>query len=208
MPRSKVLVFFVILALVAMLGTSVFTCVNDVKTGLGNTNTVVNPISTPATPTQQENAPVVADTPNDPNSKHPEVPFVSEGELSFVDKSGKTVQKIEIEIADDDRQREQGLMWRRSMAESRGMVFIFPEESPQRFWMRNTYIPLDIIYVNSKMEIVSIQKNCKTLNDVGLPSNAPAQYVVEVIGGFSDRHGIKAGTKVSFKDLINNKLYQ
>jgi hypothetical protein len=208
MPRSKVLIFFVVVALVAMLGTSIITCVNDVK-DLGNTNSVVNPISVPAAPSvPPQSDPYQVEKPNDPDSKHPEVPFVSEGELSFVGADGKTRQKIEIEIADDDRQREQGLMWRRNMAESRGMVFIFPQESEQRFWMRNTYIPLDIIYVNSKMEIVSIQKNCKTLNDGGLPSNAPAQYVVEVIGGFCDKHNIKAGTKILFKDLMNNKIYQ
>lgn len=208
MPRSKVLIFFVILALVAMLGTSVVTCVSDLA-NMGSTNSAVNPVSVPSAPTvPKQNEPYQAELPNDPNSKHPEVPFVSEGELAFVGTSGKTLQKIEIEIADDDRQREQGLMWRRSMTGSQGMVFIFPQESEQRFWMRNTYIPLDIIYVNSKMEIVSIQKNCKTLNDAGLPSNAPAQYVVEVIGGFCDKHDIKAGTKISFKDLINNKIYQ
>jgi uncharacterized membrane protein (UPF0127 family) len=209
MPRSKVLVFFVIVMLVAMLGGSMMTCANDLKSTFSGSS-AVNPVSVApsvGSSAEQPAAPTPVEVPNDPNSKHPEVPFVSEGELSFVDKNGKTLQKIEIEIADDDRQREQGLMWRKKMLDSRGMVFIFSEESPQRFWMRNTYLPLDIIYVNSKMEIVSIQKNCAILNDKGLPSAKPAQFVVEVNGGFSDKHGIKEGTKIMFKDLINNKSY-
>jgi uncharacterized protein len=131
-------------------------------------------------------------------TKPAEPPFVDEGDLRFIDKNGKEIAKIDIEIVDKEAERNQGMMYRTHMGEFQGMLFLFEESKPQAFWMHNTYISLDIIYVNEKKEVVSIQKNAATENDTSLPSIKPAQYVVEVNAGFSDRYGIVEGTKVQF----------
>ncbi len=129
--------------------------------------------------------------------KEPE--FRKEGELEFRKTDGKTqIRKIDIEIADNDRERELGLMYRKSMDDVKGMLFIFDVEEPQSFWMKNTIIPLDIIYVNSAMEIVKIHKNTTPFSESSIPSGKPATYVVEVAGGFTDRYGIAEGDKILF----------
>lgn len=125
--------------------------------------------------------------------------FVKEGELSFTDSKGQFSQRIDIEIADDDEQRTTGLMFRDKMDEDQGMLFIFDSEVPQAFWMHNTILSLDIIYVNSKMEIVTIAKNAKPYDDKSLPSIKPAQYVVEVNAGYCDKFGIKEGDKIVWR---------
>lgn len=90
-------------------------------------------------------------------------------------------------------------MYRRSMADTQGMLFKFDKAEPQSFWMHNTYISLDIIYVNENKEIVKICKNAEPLKEnQNLNSEKNAQYVIEVIGGFSDKFGVAEGDKVAF----------
>jgi uncharacterized protein len=149
-------------------------------------------------------------TPNAPNSRAPkempEPPFVQEGVLDFYGPNGKSIHRISIEVAANSDERQQGLMWRKSMGDDQGMLFIFEYAEPQSFWMRNTYIPLDIIYVSDKLEVVSIQKNCAILNDKPLPSKGAAQYVIEINGGLSDKKGIQPGTKVGWANDITNEV--
>ena len=129
----------------------------------------------------------------------PEPIFLSEGELSFLDANGKELSKLEIEIVDNNADRQKGMMFRKSMPEHRGMLFVFDQQEPQAFWMKNTLIPLDIIYVNDKKTVVSIQKNATPLSEKSLPSDAPAIYVVETNAGYSAKFGISKGSKISFK---------
>lgn len=132
------------------------------------------------------------------NIKEPQ--FRKEGELEFLSKNEKKgIKRIEVEFAENDDERMQGLMYRRSMDEGKGMLFIFQKEEPQAFWMKNTVIPLDIMYVNSKKEIVKIFKSTTPFSETSLPSGKPATYVVEVAGGFSDKYGIKEGDLISFQ---------
>jgi uncharacterized protein len=138
-------------------------------------------------------------------TRRPEPPFSKEGELAILDPTGKRVlQKFDIEISQIPEEREQGLMYRKSMTDKQGMLFMFEYPEPQSFWMRNTYISLDIIYLNEKLEVVSIQKNAAPQSEKPLPSGKPAQYVLEINGGLSDKLGIKPGTKVAWKDYVNN----
>jgi len=125
--------------------------------------------------------------------------FVKQGDLSFTDAKDNFITRINIEIADNDEKRTTGLMYRDKMEESQGMLFIFDTETPQAFWMKNTIIPLDIIFVNSKMQIVKIQKNAVPYSETSLPSEKPAQYVVEVNGGYCDKLGIKEGDKIAWR---------
>jgi uncharacterized protein len=122
--------------------------------------------------------------------------FKKEGELTFVDSIGNPIIKIDIEIADNDYERQLGLMNRQSMEEMQGMLFIFLREEIQSFWMRNTLFSLDILFINSQKEIVTIHKNTQPLSEQSYPSSKPAIYVLEVNAGFCDRHNVKPGDKV------------
>ena len=108
------------------------------------------------------------------------------------------IVNIEIEVADEEAERMRGLMDRISMPENAGMLFIFEEEEQRSFWMKNTYLSLDIIFINSKKEIVSIQTYTTPKTTTGIPSELPAKYVLEVNAGFTDKYGISAGDKIDF----------
>ena len=86
------------------------------------------------------------------------------------------------------------------MEVKQGMLFIFDDIIPRYFYMKNTYIPLDIIFINENKTIVSFQKNTKPLDEKSLPSNVPAKYVLEVNAGKVDEWGISEGNYVTFND--------
>ncbi|HEV7351174.1 DUF192 domain-containing protein [Telluribacter sp.] len=123
--------------------------------------------------------------------------YTKEGEVTFL-RGGTPIKRIDVEIAENEAARNQGLMYRPYMPDSVGMLFIFEQSEPQSFWMKNTAIPLDIIYVNENKTVVSIQKNTTPYSEQGLPSYESAQFVVEVNGGFTDRYGIRVGDTISF----------
>ena len=124
--------------------------------------------------------------------------FQKEGELTISDSTNVRKAVIDIEIADTDYDRQLGLMKRVSMEEKQGMLFIFPDDATQSFWMRNTLISLDMLFINSNKAIVTIHKNTKILSDQSYPSTAPARYVLEVIGGFTNKHNIQVGDKIDW----------
>lgn len=125
--------------------------------------------------------------------------FEKQGELSFYTKENKILKLIDIQIADDDTERSTGLMFRDKMEENQGMLFIFPIQTYQSFWMKNTIIPLDIIFVTSDFEIIKIHKNTTPYSEESYPSLKPAMYVVEVIGGFTDKYNINEGDKIAYR---------
>ena len=133
--------------------------------------------------------------------------FTKEGELTFTDSLGTLKTKIDLEIADNDYERQLGLMNRKEMRENEGMLFIFLRQDYQSFWMRNTLISLDMIFVNDQKKIVTIHKNTKILSETSYPSSEPALYVVEVLAGFTDRHNIQVGDKIDWMEtrLGNSK---
>jgi uncharacterized membrane protein (UPF0127 family) len=104
--------------------------------------------------------------------------------------------KFNVEIAADDASRELGLMCRKSMAPSHGMLFEFDVPEQQTFWMKNTFIPLDIIYVGADGRIVSIARSAKPFDETPLPSAGPAKAVLEIDGGLSRKLGIRDGDRV------------
>lgn len=132
-----------------------------------------------------------------PPMKVAEPEFVKEGELTFSNET-KELIKIDIEVADTEKSIIQGLMYRKSMEEKHGMLFKFPNMEKRNFWMKNTIISLDIIYVDDQKKIVSIQKNTIPYSEDQVPSHVPAQYVIEVNAGFCDSYGIKVGDFVDF----------
>ena len=134
----------------------------------------------------------------DPTTEETEYKFMKEGSLTFTDSLNNPITKIDLEIADTDYDRQLGLMSRKSMEMSQGMLFIFPVQEIQSFWMHETYIPLDMIFVNADKKIVTIHKNTKILSDQSYASTEPAQYVVEVCAGFSDKYSLKTGDKINW----------
>lgn len=127
-----------------------------------------------------------------------EYQFHKEGELVILDSNKVIKKKIDIEIADTEYDRELGLMFRKEMSDEQGMLFIFPVEDELSFWMRNTYIPLDMIFINSQKRIITIHKNTIPLSEGSYRSSAPAKYVLEVNGGFTDRYQIKEGDYINW----------
>src|SRR5690606_17283301 len=107
-------------------------------------------------------------------------------------------KSIEIEIADNDAERMQGMMHRTSMDYDKGMLFIFNREEEQSFWMKNTKMSLDIFYINANREVVSIYKHTQPYSETPIPSLEPALYVVETAAGFADKFGIEVGQKIEF----------
>ena len=101
-----------------------------------------------------------------------------------------------VEIADDDAERERGLMHREPLADDRGMLFQFPDVAERGFWMHNTPSPLDIIYIDPYGRIVSIAKNAPPNSDAIIPSNGPAMGVLELRAGRADEIAAKPGDKV------------
>lgn len=125
--------------------------------------------------------------------------FRKDGELRFLDgRTNNGISTIDIEIADNDAAREQGLMYRDTMAENQGMLFLMENEEPQAFWMKNTIISLDILFADANRHIVSIHPNCKPYSLDQIESGKPALYVVEVNAGYAKKHGIKTGDLISF----------
>jgi uncharacterized membrane protein (UPF0127 family) len=105
--------------------------------------------------------------------------------------------RFQVEIADDEGERQQGLMWRGSMPADRGMLFLFgPGEQEQAFWMRNTYIPLDILYLRADGRVHSIARSTRPLSEAPIPSNGPVNAVLEINGGLAERLGILPGDQV------------
>lgn len=101
-----------------------------------------------------------------------------------------------VAIADDTAEQTRGLMFVEQMPEDHGMLFIFPDSQPRSFWMRNTLIPLDIIYFDADLRLVSISKNarpCKTSRCDHYPSSGPAKYVLELNAGHADQLGLQVG---------------
>jgi uncharacterized protein len=108
---------------------------------------------------------------------------------------------FQVEIADSPAKRELGLQYRRDLALDRGMIFLFPDESRQSFWMKNTPIPLDMIFIGRDMKVVGIVAQTKPFSVDARSVDAPSQYVLEINGGLAERHGIQTGDRVRFDSI-------
>lgn len=121
-----------------------------------------------------------------------------ESELTFIDSDGNSITTLQIAIADEQMERNQGLMDVRQMGQNEGMLFIFEENQPLSFWMANTPLSLDIMYVNTDSVIVRIYPDTTPFSETSLPSGDPAKYVVETNAGYALTHGISEGMKIRF----------
>lgn len=131
------------------------------------------------------------------------IPFDKEGTLRFL-REGEPLTTIDIEIAETDSARERGLMQRQNLPEQSGMLFLFEREEPRGFWMSNTPLALDILFVGADSQIVSIAKYTKPFSSQSIVSEGPAQYVVEVPAGFADTYGITEANRITWERLENS----
>ena len=106
-------------------------------------------------------------------------------------------QHFSVELATNDASREHGLMMRTTLPAAHGMLFVFPDTAPRGFWMKNTLIPLDIIFIRSDGRIARIAI-AKALDETPLPSGEPAAVVLEIRGGRAAELGIRPGDKVDW----------
>jgi uncharacterized protein len=124
------------------------------------------------------------------------VPLHAAGDstLDIVTKSG--VRAFSVELATNEAERSRGLMYRKELPEGHGMLFDFMQDQPVSFWMHNTYISLDMIFIAGDGRIVRIAENTEPLSDRLISSGAPVRAVLEVIGGTARKFGIAPGDRV------------
>jgi uncharacterized membrane protein (UPF0127 family) len=107
------------------------------------------------------------------------------------------VHAFSVELATNAAERAVGLMYRKELPEGHGMLFDFQEEQPVQFWMHNTYIPLDMIFIAADGRVVHVAQDAKPMSDDLIPSRRPARAVLEVISGTPPKFGIAAGDRVT-----------
>ena len=108
---------------------------------------------------------------------------------------------VTVEVADTPDRRSLGLMYRKELAPEAGMLFIFDASQRLTFWMKNTVLPLDMIFIGDDHRIAGIVKNTVPFTTTPRGVDAPSRYVLEVNGGFSDRHGVHDGDAVTFEGV-------
>jgi uncharacterized membrane protein (UPF0127 family) len=134
-------------------------------------------------------------------------PALDRGQLVLHDAYGGS-HPVEVEIADTPASRTRGMMWRTSVPPGTGMLFIFPKEEVQRFWMRNTLVPLDMLFLDRNARVVGIlaQAEPQTLDSrtVGRPS----LYVLEMAGGWAEKAGVVAGAQAELVGSLATRTGQ
>ena len=112
--------------------------------------------------------------------------------------AGQPEVHVKVELARTDAERMRGLMYREKLEPDHGMLFLFDEEQQQTFWMKNTYIPLDIIFIKADLTVLGTAANAEPMTTSHQMVPGKSQFVLEVNAGFAQAHGIVPGTKVEF----------
>lgn len=128
-----------------------------------------------------------------------EIPFQKQGTLDFLGADGSVLATIDIEIAESDSAQARGLMQRRSLPPNSGMLFVNDTAEMRSFWMKNTPMPLDIIFVGADQKVVNIARRTRPFSEDMIRSEGPAQYVVEVRAGFADRIGLTDSSRIRWR---------
>jgi uncharacterized membrane protein (UPF0127 family) len=124
--------------------------------------------------------------------------FVKQGEVRFMTARQAFIAAVDVELALDEATQQLGLMYRDKLAENQGMLFVFTEDAMRAFWMKNTLLSLDMVFVNGNSEIVTIHKYTKPYSEESYTSTRPAKYVVEVNGGYTDKYKISVGNRIKW----------
>jgi uncharacterized membrane protein (UPF0127 family) len=110
-------------------------------------------------------------------------------------------QHVKVEIARSDPERQRGLMFRQKLDAGRGMIFLFDHPEPLKFWMKNTYIPLDMIFIAQDKHVVYVEENAEPLTLQARGPDEDSQFVLEVPGGWARTHGVERGVAARFVDI-------
>lgn len=132
--------------------------------------------------------------------KTEKIAFSKEGTLQII-RDTIVLTKLDVEFAKSDYEVQTGLMYRDTMEEKQGMLFVFDDVEIHSFYMKNTEIPLDIIYIDENLSIVSFQKNARPFDETGLSSKVPIKYVLEINGGLADQWGLQIGDSISYSKI-------
>lgn len=132
--------------------------------------------------------------------------FEPQGEVRFVGADDQLIARIVVEFAETQQEQAQGLMGRRSLPALGGMLFINDEPRMQHFWMKNTPLPLDIIFIRDDLTITNIVKRTRPLSPDYIDSTEEAQYVLEVRAGFTDKYAIDESTRIEWRRLNNEEV--
>ena len=135
-------------------------------------------------------------------SSGPQKSSGKEVSVHFLLADGKRTPNVSAELAITEGQRSLGLMYRKELAEDRGMLFVFPSETMRSFWMKNTYIELDMIFMNKRRKVVSIIHRAIPHTETSRRSTKPAKYVLEVPGGLAETWGLTAGVTMKVEGEI------
>ena len=124
------------------------------------------------------------------------------GQVAITGQDGRDLIVVNVEVAATNAKRELGLMFRRHLDEAAGMIFLFKQPQHLTFWMKNTLIPLDMIFADSDGRIVGIVENAAPLSESIDAVDGDSQYVLEVNGGFCKRNGVIAGDRLRFIGFV------
>ena len=126
--------------------------------------------------------------------------------VKFVSLHQKSRLSITVEVPRTKRDFEQGLMFRKTLAKQHGMLFSYPKPQTVRFWMRNTYIPLDIVFLDEQKKIVWIEESAIPLDESPRGPNVQVQHVVEIEAGLCKKYHIRLGDRVQFNQVLETML--
>ncbi|HVJ17607.1 MAG TPA: DUF192 domain-containing protein, partial [Polyangiaceae bacterium] len=157
------------------------------------------PVSSPScvVPLPDEALPQATPAANCPAEPATSPPELGRGYITFVEAPG--TPRVGVEIADSNSERERGLMYRTSMPEDQGMLFSWADERVRTFWMHNTCLPLDMLFIDKQGFIAGIVEQVPVLNDAPRSVACPVAHVLELNAGYARSHGLKPGTRVTFE---------
>ena len=127
------------------------------------------------------------------------------GAGTLVLKTGTGDHSFDIEVATTDKDRALGLMFRRSLPENAGMLFLYDPPQPATMWMKNSLIPLDMVFISAEGKVYRIETNTEPFSTSLIPSDGPISAVLELNAGQANKIGLKQGDKVVSPELANGK---
>ncbi len=177
----------------ATLAVAMFACSpSPAPSGAGQANPSARSEAPAADPKRSQTAPTSAPAPAPVPADAPRVALAPEGHPEI---------EVVVEIVRTRRDIQRGLMYRQHMPANHGMLFLMGEERVHSFWMRNTLIPLDMLFIRRDMTVAGVVENAEPLTDTSRSIGVPSYYVLEVNGGWAAEHHVGAGTAVRFVNV-------
>ncbi|OPY76526.1 MAG: hypothetical protein A4E64_01490 [Syntrophorhabdus sp. PtaU1.Bin058] len=127
--------------------------------------------------------------------------YGGERQVTFYNKDGQKTCGFNVELARTPEEQERGLMFRERLPDNGGMLFLYNDEDVRYFWMKNTFISLDLIFLSSRRKVVSVFHSARPMDETTISSFYPARYVLEVKAGRAGQCGIKAGAQARFFNI-------